>query len=497
MAGALLRSGQLSGYHALGAVGKPVFSAASQLRAAIRRSADQPTADVFAIPKQSDQGDLIDWYAPNSGNVVPWSAAAPDERRAAKSALLRTQASLAALSERFQGEDASSERQVFGKLLRLATEIPSDEHVYIVDGRPVITFWGFHSHDAPADLDVIGSLDVGDGSHEEPQAAIPAAAAALPPEPDRVPDVVAADVAERRSWWRWPWLLIPLLLLPLLLLGLLVGLRGCGVEVPMAGWLPKLSIPGLTGSVDVGLPDLRPALDLSGRAVVDASGRPVWIDPDGKTVIVDSDGKASPVDVPVPVEPGPLPAGGPAPAEEPAPAATEPAQADVTPPVAPEEPAPEPAPEQVPSPGEAPTPPSLPDGTPGSAPGGAPGGTPLSIPETAARSGDTGFLDGRWRSDTGLQDKAGNPIQLGYEFKGGTGQVKLDRTVGGQRGVCTGPASPTMQGGNLVITQGRIRCADGTTFDAPKVVCTMGAGGRAQCEGANVDGTTFPVEITR
>jgi hypothetical protein len=449
-------------------------------------------------------GDLIDWYAANPGIVVPWSAAAPDERRAAKGALLRTRAGLAALSERFQGEDANSERQVFGKLLRLATEIPSDEHVYIVDGRPVITFWGFHSHDAPADLDVISSLDFGDGGGGPPQVAMPAAAAVPPAEPDPVPDTVAAGIPERRSWWRWPWLLIPLLLLPLLLLGLLVGLRGCGVDVPMAGWLPKLSIPGVTGSVDVGLPNLRPALDLSGRAAVDASGRPVWIDPDGKTVVVDSEGRPSPVDVPVPVGPGALPADGAVPAEEPAPAATEPSQPDMAPPgdagagpetapVAPQDP----VPEAAPSPGEAPASPGVPDAAPGSAPGAAPGGTPLSIPETAARSGDTGFLDGRWRSDTGLQDKAGNPIQLGYEFKGGTGQVKLDRTVGGQRGVCTGPAAPAMQGGNLVITQGRIRCADGTTFDAPKVVCTMGAGGRAQCEGANVDGTTFPVEITR
>jgi hypothetical protein len=75
MAGALLRSGSLTEFCPLGAVGKPVYSAASQLLAAIRRRAGAETAAVFAIPKQNEQGDIIDWYAPAAGDVVPWSAA--------------------------------------------------------------------------------------------------------------------------------------------------------------------------------------------------------------------------------------------------------------------------------------------------------------------------------------------------------------------------------------------------------------------------------------
>ena len=81
MAGALLRSGSLSDFHPLGAVGKPVYSAASQLRATVRRLYGQDVADLFAIPKRHDQGDVIDWYAPEPGSVVPWSAATPGARR--------------------------------------------------------------------------------------------------------------------------------------------------------------------------------------------------------------------------------------------------------------------------------------------------------------------------------------------------------------------------------------------------------------------------------
>ncbi len=67
MAGALLRSGSLTEFHPLGAVGKPVYSAASQLRAAVRRLYGAEAADLFAIPKRHDQGDVIDWYAPEPG----------------------------------------------------------------------------------------------------------------------------------------------------------------------------------------------------------------------------------------------------------------------------------------------------------------------------------------------------------------------------------------------------------------------------------------------
>jgi hypothetical protein len=122
---------------------------------------------------------------------------------------------------------------------------------------------------------------------------------------------------------------------------------------------------------------------------------------------------------------------------------------------------------------------------------------PLTIPDGSVQDGDTSFLDGGWRSSTGLQDTSGNPIQLGYTFKGGEGSVTMQRAVGDQTQSCTGAAKSAMESGQLVINQGAIRCPDGTTFNAPRVVCKVGAGGRADCEGVNEDGSTFPVSITR
>lgn len=518
MAGALLRSGSLSEYHSLGAVGKPVFSAAGQLRIAIRRSTDRKTSDIFAEPKQNDQGDLIDWYAPYSGNVVPWSAATPEERQSAKTELEGARATLAALASKYEtDEEANAERKVFGKLLALATRIPSDEHVYLVDGRPVITFWGFHPIDAPPDLDVIGELNVGDEpSREMPFATAPAAAGPL--DGPVAPTEGGSEAAPVRRWGPgWLWLLLPLLALLLLFL-LLTGLKGCGVDVPMAKWLPELPLGAEAPEVAVDLPELTPVLDSAGAQVVDVAGRPVWITPDGRRLVIDADGTAIPVgpdgaplpDPEVAVEPDDQPAlaepqagdtagdtAGTTPLTDPAADDLETA-ADGPEVAPPEADTVQPAEPPV-SDTDAPADSEATADTPSTAPDARTGvpSAPLSIPEQAARTGDTSFLDGAWRSDAGLTDSSGNPIQLGYDFKDGKGTVKLDRAVGDQRSVCTGPATPVMNDGELVITQGQIRCADGTTFNAPKVVCTMGADGRANCEGANDDGTTFGVDITR
>ncbi|MBM4202272.1 MAG: hypothetical protein FJ189_13445, partial [Gammaproteobacteria bacterium] len=243
MAGALLRSGNVKQYKPLGATGNPVYRAASQLRAAIRRQLGADFADFFAIPQQDDKGDTIDWYAPREGSVVPWTAATTAEREDAKARLLAAQQELSAKSRVLQDAD-NSEQQVFGRLLELATRIPGEDHVYLVDGRPVMTFWGFVERDAPDYQDVLGMLDVGG----EPGEVTAGAATA-----DGV-----AEVSAGRRGWPWPWWLLPLLLGLLLLGALLFGLRGC---VP--AWFPGAELIAPTAEDPKVLPDepTEPALE--------------------------------------------------------------------------------------------------------------------------------------------------------------------------------------------------------------------------------------------
>lgn len=221
MIGPLLRTGTLTEYHPVGAVGHPVYLAAAQLRAALARRLDPDLADSFAIPQRNEEGDTLDWYAPRPGPVVPWSAASPTERSAAQTQLLAHRARIDELARSLQS-DPDRERQVFARLLAHVLSFPDESHVYLVGGRPVISFWGF-----VRDRDAIGSdplIDLGR------LAADPPTAAAETPQPPR-----------RRPRW-WPWVL--LLLLAALLL-LLWWLRGCEPVSPRSVQpAPEAMTPG-------------------------------------------------------------------------------------------------------------------------------------------------------------------------------------------------------------------------------------------------------------
>ncbi len=499
MGGALLRSGSLRDFHALGAVGNPVFSSASQLRAAIRRQMGIEVGNLFAIPKLSEDGSSIDWYAPMDGDVVPWSSATPEERASAKAELVAAQQRLSERSAALQAED-DSERQIFGRLLAQATSIPSDEHVYLVDDRPVLTFWGFTERGAAGDRDVIGSLAIG-GGVATPPAPPPTSGLLI----DNLPNEDEPN-PRRLPWWLW------LLLLLLLLLLALLGLRACGMY-PFAPEEPSGIEPA--------------AVDDPQRLVEEPVDQPpveqVPLVPRGDVIVDQPIHTESITTVPgealdgeLGLDEEPVPTGPPVPAEE-MPTAETPSE-EVLPEamtpqaIPPEETLPEESPaEEMPPDDVAPegtppdevspeTPPPAPPPSPLAPEPPAPRAAeaPLSVPESAVESGSTEFLDGQWRSVTGLQDAdTGKPIQLNYDFTDGKGSVTLSHGTGASRQTCSGPVSSSIDGGKLSIQHDTIACPDGTTFERSRVECAVGDGGRADCKGINEDKSTYDVQIVR
>lgn len=146
MSSVLLTSGDVKNYAALGAAGIPVYTVAPQIRGTIRRVLGREAADMLAIPQPNETGTRLDWYAPVSGPVVPWSAATEAEREQARSRL-------AWLRERL-GQGAASggggrDAETFRRQLPHVASIPSDDHVFLVGGRPVLTFWGFAPSPTP------------------------------------------------------------------------------------------------------------------------------------------------------------------------------------------------------------------------------------------------------------------------------------------------------------------------------------------------------------
>lgn len=157
MAKTLLRSGDLDDYQAVGGGGQAVFDSALQIREALRLRKQQAIVDCLAIPQVNDEGDRVDWYAPIPGEVTSWKAADEETRFRAFRYLESTLDSAASLSRKCMQSDKTAQ-QLFGSLLAKALQFPGENHVFLVDGKPVIAFWGFVNLNESAREDVLACL---------------------------------------------------------------------------------------------------------------------------------------------------------------------------------------------------------------------------------------------------------------------------------------------------------------------------------------------------
>lgn len=483
--GALLRSGRSGDYTPLGEVGQPVFKVAGQLREALKRKlgfiegSSGPTyADHLALPKSDQLGDTIDWYSAHPGDVIPWSSATEDERESARQQLCVFQGKLnqycagfnARQAERGQQRQAtpvSLDAQVFTKLLSKVLHTPDPEYVYLVNGFPVLTFWGFILPQAQLPSDPLLPLFPA-AKINSPSAAVTAA-----------PELLATGVTEtyliekeiiKRPWWRrWLWLL-PLLLL---LLWLLFGLRYCSPQMANKLGLPDLSftppnvslpnLPSLPSLPDMGLNGTQlPSADLPANSAQDPAA------PDLPAEGVLPDGLEQPAAAEEPFAP-PVPESE---AEEP----------EMNSPDLPEE---QPAEQPMPEPPLLPDAPELQSSNPDK-------GRRLQIPP-AIPDGQADFLNGKWQAGAGIQDKnTGKPLRLEYEFNKGKGKV----TVQGPDGIrCSGDVDAQMANGSMQINStGQTNCSDGSRFEMPEISCAPGAQSAADCTG-NYENTRFPMSM--
>ncbi|ENT4818889.1 TPA: ssrAB-activated protein [Citrobacter farmeri] len=188
MAKTLLRSGNLDDYQAVGGGGQAVFDSALQIRETLRLRKQQAMADCLAIPQVNDSGDRVDWYSPVEGTSIAWKAADEEARFRALRYLSATLESAASLSRKSL-QSGKTSLQLFGSLLEKAVQFPGENHVFLVDGKPVITFWGFINLNANIREDVLECLRI----EEAPEPEIHIA-----PEPveEAVPEVTFAQADE-------------------------------------------------------------------------------------------------------------------------------------------------------------------------------------------------------------------------------------------------------------------------------------------------------------
>jgi hypothetical protein len=549
MANTLLRSGDIKDFKMLGHDGKAAYLVASQIREMFRVKLGRQYADCLAIPQRNDQGNIVDWYIPFDSDlpdgqydIIPWTSASEAEQKSALVLLKEFENKVIDLGQRLASNpNLEGDQLLFSRLIYdpkqssdrlepnlMAIRFPSNQFVYIVNGKPVITFWGFVDSQTPQATSPFYCLEA--FRHVEPAVTL-----------------TEPCVAVSRPWWKrwWLWLLG---LLPLLLLLLAIfWLRGC--------WLsPSLPVkPNLSLDHNVGLPAVvndkedkkDPELEANGivnnKPVNVLNGHlphgSIAVDPNAAAVnaassdsaVVDNSGVSS-----ITPDEGVLNN------ENPDGTAAQPqTEPQSTPPEAnnPDEKGnnvdkddkgdnsdkgdqgatPNPSDDkkdnqdgqnnddkntqasQVPS---TPDLNSTPDAMNSNADQSSTSNSNanqsknLALPADALKQGSTDFLNGQWSAGGGIQDKAtGKPLQLSYNFNKGDGEVTVTRSDGVK---CVGKVGSGINNANLKIAGNtEAICSDNTKYKLPNIQCKPGKNNQADCQGIYNNGISFPITMKK
>lgn len=494
--GPVLASDLVDKYQPLGAFGQPVYMSYVQLRATVAQKLGARHANYFAKPDRDPRNKSIHWISEVAGTARRWVDLSPEEQtryaldlQALRSDFLRYLDEL-----RRQGEGPADSKPADGKrgdskgaaafasLLEEAMLVPDDSHLHFVGDQPVVSFWGFRNFSGQA-LDALRLA---------PRRPAPAATAAPAQEGVGLP-----FETPRRSWWRWlPWALGLLLLLLLLLFGLYTCLPdedravSFGEQSSEQPRYPGQEVIQEGGFVDRALRYL--GLGSAVEGDVTAPGGEVLTGPGAEMAA--PPGAEQPPVAEQPAQDGSAPALEEAPdqkaGDQPSPEPPQPSDQNSA---KQDQPAPEPPQPNTEPPQERKPPPQ-----PGPEQGQQDANDrSLQIPPDAAKTGNTGFVGGEWRSDKGLIDQVTKqPLRQAYRFDPkGDGEVVIRRPDGVE---CRAAAQARMQGGQLSINElADPRCPDGRTFSRSKTECMRTPSGQTVCQGRNADGSTYRVGIER
>jgi len=438
----LLRSGNLDDFQAVGGGGQAVFESALQIREALRLRKQQSIVDSLAIPQVNDEGDRVDWYAPTEGNVISWNAADEDARFRALRLLESTLSSVESLSKKSL-QSPKTAQQLFGSLLSKAFQFPGENFLFLVDGKPVITFWGFVNLNENARDDVLDCL-------RESLRPVVVPAPVEEPEPEPVAEIVFEKADE-----------------PLIAAPAMVNITPDDLYTaqPAPVVIAKEPEPEPVPQPPVAIKKRRfPLWPLPVAAVVVAAvAAPLLWQKQAPTV--------EPVKVavaaPVAIAPKPL-------------AAVEPLamnlplhQAEVR---------------AVKAAEPVPAEPVVITAIPKEA---------MVMEAGQVKSGSTRFLNGSWRVMLDVTDPiTGKPPSLRYQIQNNKG---VARVVHGDNIVCrTEIFSGLHSNGELMIkTRGNARCSDGSRYPMPEITCKAGTNDVAECSARYDAKTVVPLTFRK
>jgi hypothetical protein len=441
----LLRSGNLDDFQAVGGGGQAVFESALQIREALRLRKQQTIVDCLAIPQVNDGGDRVDWYSPVDGDVLGWNAADEDARFRALRYLENTLSSVESLSKKSL-QSPKTAQQLFGSLLSKAFQFPGENFLFLVDGKPVIAFWGFVNLNENAREDVLDCL-------RESLKPEPMPAPVEEPEPEEPAPAIVFEQADA-----------PLIAPPPVVR---VTEDDLYSAEPAPVVMPEVSAPAEPAPVVVGKKRRVPLWSLPVAAVIVAAIATPLLWPKQAP---SAEPVATPAPAPIAIAPKPV-----KPAVEMA--MNLPLhQAEILP-VKAAEPAPAPVAEPV-----------IISAIPKDA---------MVMDAVQVKTGSTKFLNGTWRAMLDVKDPiTGKAPSLRYQIQNNKGTA---RVVQGDNVICRSDIfSGLHSNGQLMIkSRGNARCTDGSRYPMPEIACKAGTNDVAECTARYDAKTVVPLTFKK
>ncbi len=528
--GTMLNSGSVKNYVPIGEDGRPVWASADAFRQAIALAPalGRKYADMLAVPRFSKAGETVNWFVPfepldpSGHQIVMWNAASLEEKRAAMIMLNDFERRLSSFGRDLQQHALTADDKVFAHFLTgtsvtenlPAVHFPDIDCVYIVDGKPVITFWGF--------------LKRGENLNASPFEALRpknAPKSTAPKESAKVASVAA-------PWWKRHLLclcLLPLLLALLALLGYLLwwwlfarplNLGLFEATPDLKNWslepVKEESITPQDGinikGVDTTVTPVNGVVDgVNAKAVDGTALNPVATDEEnGAQDLAHADPKAlDDALAPDAKDDGESAVDDPQALAKANDDATDNSQKetanddgsqsqDNTPQDqsaqdqdAKDQNAQDEATQDEVSQNQ--TNPVDLDNAKASQNTDENGN--LKLDKAALNAGNVQGLDGSWNTSAGLVDsRTGKPVSIKYKFKDGSGQAEVVRSDGVK---CQTSSKGSAVSGALSISGGLASCSDGSSVQLPKVKCTPDANGKTSCVGVydNTNGKSENVNM--
>ncbi len=116
------------------------FAQYQQLTKLIKKYLSPVTASVFSKPVLLKNSEDIEWYSDLQGQPQTLLSLPEEQQQNAKKLLTDRLAAISKLADQLPQLESNSEESQ--KLLRKAIQFPGNAAIYIINGEPVITFWG-------------------------------------------------------------------------------------------------------------------------------------------------------------------------------------------------------------------------------------------------------------------------------------------------------------------------------------------------------------------